>query len=191
MKLIVGLGNPGKAYQGSRHNLGSLIVMTLSKRYKVTLKKDIWTLSLYGKAMFDGQKVILAIPLIFMNVSGAAIRALLKRNKLGLRDLLVVCDDLDLELGRFKIRPAGSSGGHRGLDSIAKDLNSQEFARLRLGIGRPRPDKKAADYVLSRFEREEQKLLKAVLEKACDCCETYVTQGLEKSMNIFNRRRTR
>ena len=188
MKLIVGLGNPGETYLDSRHNLGSLTVRTLSKRRKVSLKKDIRSLSLCGKMALKGQKIILAVPLIFMNVSGGAVKALLKKHKLGLKDLLVVCDDLDLELGRFKIRPGGSSGGHRGLESITQTLNSQEFTRLRLGIGRPQPGKASAEYVLSRFDREEKKQLKAVVEKACDCCEAWVTQGLEKSMNIFNRR---
>ena len=188
MKLIVGLGNPGKAYQGSRHNLGSLTIQTLCKKHKVSLKKDSRTLSLCGKAALEGQKVVLAIPLIFMNLSGGAVKALLKKNKIGLKDLLVICDDLDLPLGRMKIRPEGSSGGHRGLNSIATNLHRQDFARLRLGIGRPHPDFEAADYVLSRFNRAEQKQLKAVVEKACDCCETWAAQGLEKSMNIFNRR---
>jgi len=191
MKLIVGLGNPGETYLNSRHNLGSLIVRTLSKRSKVSLKKDIRTLSLCGKTALEGQKIILAIPLIFMNISGGAVKALLKKHKLELEDLLVVCDDLDLELGRLKIRPGGSSGGHRGLESIAKAINSQEFARLRLGIGRPAPGVRQADYVLSRFDREEQKQQKVLVEKACDCCEVWVTQGLEKSMNIFNRRSAR
>jgi PTH1 family peptidyl-tRNA hydrolase len=191
MKLIVGLGNPGKAYQGSRHNLGSLIIRTLCKRHKVSLKKDIQTLSLCGKTALEGQKIILALPLVFMNVSGAAVKVLLKKSKIGLKDLLVICDDLDLELGRLKIRPEGSSGGHRGLSSIATSLNSREFARLRLGIGRPRLAFKAAGYVLSRFSRAEQKQLKAVVEKACDCCDSWVTQGLEKSMNIFNRQSAR
>lgn len=188
MKLIVGLGNPGEIYLDSRHNLGSLAARTLSKRHKVSLKKDILTLSLCGKVTLEGQRVTIAVPLIFMNVSGGAVKALLKKHKLGLEDLLVVCDDLDLELGRLKVRPGGSSGGHRGLDSIAKSLNSQEFARLRLGIGRPPQHLQAADYVLSTFNKEEQKQLKAVVEKACDCCETWVTQGLQASMNIFNRR---
>jgi PTH1 family peptidyl-tRNA hydrolase len=188
MKLIVGLGNPGEIYQNSRHNLGSLTVRTLSKLRKSSLKKDIRSLSLCGKISIAGEKIVLAIPLIFMNVSGGAVRALLKRHKLGSKDLLVVCDDLDLELGRLKIRPGGACGGHKGLESIAESLNSREFARLRLGIGRPPAGVAAADYVLSRFDREEQKQLKEVLEKACDCCQVWARQGLEKSMNIFNRR---
>ena len=191
MKLIVGLGNPGELYAGSRHNLGSLTVRTLAKRCKVSLKKDFRTLSLCGKAGICGQKIILAIPLVFMNLSGGAVMALLKRYKLGLQDLLIVCDDIDLELGRLKIRPGASSGGHRGLESIAQTLKSQEFARLRLGIGRPPSDLRAADFVLSRFDREEQKQLKEIVERACDCCQVWVTQGLDESMNIFNRRRTR
>ena len=184
MKLIVGLGNPGIGYQNSRHNFGSLTVKTLSKLRKVSLKKDIRSLSLCGKF----ERIILAMPLIFMNVSGAAVKALLKRNNLGLEDLLVVCDDLDLDLGRLKIRPGGASGGHKGLESIADSLHAREFARLRLGIGRPASGVTAADYVLSRFERTEHKLVKEVLDRACECCLVWATQGLEKSMNIFNRR---
>jgi PTH1 family peptidyl-tRNA hydrolase len=189
MKLIVGLGNPGDLYLDTRHNFGSLIIRVLSKQHKVSLKKDPRTLSLCARVTLEGEKVILAIPLIFMNVSGGAVRALLKRYKLGPQDLLVICDDLDLELGRLKIRPRGSSGGHRGLESIINSLNSREFARLRLGIGRPPSGGiRQADYVLSGFNRKEEKQIRDITTRALECCEVWVTQGIEKSMNTFNRR---
>jgi len=175
MKLIAGLGNPGYRYKGTRHNAGFLIIEALAKTYKISLKKERGILSLSGKGRVNGCDVILAMPLTYMNLSGQAVVPLLKKYKINQQDLLVVCDDLDLELGRQKLKASGSSGGHRGLKSIADVLESQEFSRLRIGIGRPphqlcnplslyynwcggRPvgENAAARYVLSRFTKEEK-----------------------------------
>ncbi|MFA5410367.1 MAG: aminoacyl-tRNA hydrolase [Candidatus Omnitrophota bacterium] len=127
MKLIVGLGNPGQAYQGSRHNLGFSVIKSLAQSYRIILKKDSAAFSLSAKARVDSDKLILAMPLTFMNLSGIAVSALLKKYKLDLSSLLVVCDDLDLEFGRLKIRAKGSSGGQRGLQSIIDALESRSL----------------------------------------------------------------
>ena len=188
MKLIVGLGNPGKAYIHSRHNIGFRVLEALAKLYKVPLKKDNITLSLIGKGKIEGQKVILAMPLTFMNLSGFAVATLLKKYKTDdLDNLLVVCDDLDLGFGRLKIRPAGSSGGHLGLRSIIDSLKNDKFARLRIGVGRPKNDVAIPGYVLSPFTKKEKKECRDIIEKACHCCAVWLSEGISKTMNIFNR----
>ncbi|OGX41058.1 MAG: aminoacyl-tRNA hydrolase [Omnitrophica WOR_2 bacterium RIFCSPLOWO2_01_FULL_41_12] len=191
MKLIVGLGNPGRIYIDSRHNIGFSVVRALNKACKIPLKKEQGIFSLSGRAKLNGCPVLLAIPLTFMNLSGKAVAALLKKYKIGLSDLLVVCDDLDLEFGRLKIRPAGSSGGHHGLQSIIDVLESDKFCRLRLGIGRPRPSVDPAQFVLSPFTKKEKIKLKEATENALDCCRIWAMQGISESMNIFNKRSER
>lgn len=186
MKLIVGLGNPGIIYAGARHNIGFSVIKALSKIYKIPLKKDN-TFSLSGKGRIEGEGLILALPLTFMNASGRAVGALTKKYKIDLDNLLVVCDDLDLGFGTIKIRPGGSSGGHRGLGSIIDSLGSQGFSRLRIGIGRPLPARAdAAGFVLSPFTKKEKEKIKALIKNACDCCRVWAREGITESMNIFN-----
>lgn len=187
MKLIVGLGNPGRIYIDSRHNIGFSTIKALSRIYKIPLKKDSNTFSLSGKGIIENKNIILAQPLTFMNLSGIAVAALLKKYKIGLRDLLVVCDDLDLEFGVIRIRPSGSSAGHRGLGSIMDYLGSREFSRLRIGIGRQRENEEdAAHYVLSPFTKKEKREIDGITRKACDCCGFWVAKGITESMNVFN-----
>lgn len=189
MKLIVGLGNPGDIYAGSRHNIGFAAIKALGRAHKISLKKDSNTFSLSGKAKFGGQSVILAMPLTFMNLSGIAVRALVKKHKITSDNLFIVCDDLDLEFARIRIKPHGSSGGHRGLDSIIEAVKSDAFARLRIGIGRPIQDaRNHSEYVLSPFSRKEKEQIAKILEKAIECCQVWVRDGVSKSMNIFNRK---
>jgi len=187
MKLIVGLGNPGRIYTESRHNSGSLVIKALAKKHKIALKKDRDTFSLSGKGKIFGHDVILALPLAFMNLSGKAIAALIRKYKLHLKDILVVCDDLDLEFSRIKIKDSGSSAGHRGLKSIIDALNTRGFSRLRIGIGRPSPNQDVSDYVLSSFTKADRERLKDSLKSAVRCCEFWISAGITKSMNIFNR----
>jgi len=188
MKLIVGLGNPGRIYKDSRHNIGFSVINALSIKYKILLKKESGVFSLSGKGKIQSQHFLLALPLTFMNLSGIAVSALLKKYKLDLQDLLVVCDDLDLGFGAIKIRPCGSSGGHHGLKSIIGSLGSQEFCRLRIGIGRPLQDNTdTADYVLSPFHKKEKGQIGEIIEKGCEYCRVWVTKGIIESMTIFNR----
>ncbi|MFA5156962.1 MAG: aminoacyl-tRNA hydrolase [Candidatus Omnitrophota bacterium] len=188
MKLIVGLGNPGRAYAGSRHNIGFLVVEALAKEYGVKLKKTFGRPWICAKAEIEGSSVLLAEPLTYMNLSGSAVAALLKKNKIGINNLLVVCDDLDLDLGRLKIRDNGSSGGHRGLESIIRSLASREFSRLRAGIGRPGDNMDASDYVLSQFKKDEKKQVLEIVEKACACVRSWIAEGVDKTMNTFNKK---
>ena len=190
MKLIIGLGNPGRAYADTKHNIGFSIVKALSQTHKIPLKKDSGTFSLSGRGKIEGQNVILAIPLTFMNLSGIAIGSLRKIYKIDLINILVVCDDLDLGFGRIKIRHKGSSGGHRGLKSIIDSLRSEDFWRLRIGIGRPilKDNIDVAGYVLSPFNKKEKDQVKEIIGRACDCCRAWVAKGIVESMNIFNMR---
>ncbi|MFA5096256.1 MAG: aminoacyl-tRNA hydrolase [Candidatus Omnitrophota bacterium] len=184
MKLIVGLGNPGIFYSGTRHNVGFQVVKNLAGAQKAVLKKERGVRALSARAKVEGSDVILALPLTYMNLSGEAVFPLLNRYGSGPADLLVVCDDLDLEFGRIKIRSGGSSAGHRGIQSIIDSLGGNEFSRVRVGIGRPAVG--AADYVLSHFNRNEKAALSAMINRAQECCLSWISQGVEKSMNIFN-----
>ncbi|MFH0763284.1 MAG: aminoacyl-tRNA hydrolase [Candidatus Omnitrophota bacterium] len=188
MKLIVGLGNPGDTYADSRHNIGFSVIKALSRRLKASLKRDRGTFSASARAQYAKQNLILAMPLTFMNLSGNAVKDLVKKYRIDLSNLLVVCDDLDLELARIKIRPQGSSGGQRGLASVIGALGSDKFARLRIGIGRPAKSGQASEYVLSAFTQKEKKELAPALKQALECCLDWVSDGVVKSMNVFNKR---
>lgn len=188
MKLIAGLGNPGKTHVNSRHNIGFSVVKKLSRIYKISLKKEKDTFSLSGKGKIDNQSVVCAMPTTFMNLSGISVKALLKKYKVGLEDLLVVLDDLDLELGRIRIKAHGSAGGHHGLKSVIDSLRSENFCRLRIGIGRPNKEVDTKEFVLSPFAKQEKDKVNMVIEKASNCCRIWVTEGVSKCMNIFNTR---
>ncbi|MEI6831573.1 MAG: aminoacyl-tRNA hydrolase [Candidatus Omnitrophota bacterium] len=186
MKLIVGLGNPGLIYAPTRHNIGFQVVKSLARSLKIDLKRDRLIYSIAGKGKCATSDIILAMPQTFMNLSGVAVKACFKKFKVSPADLLVICDDLDLELGRIKIRPGGSSGGQRGIDSIVEQIGTQEFSRLRIGIGRPSKSTDAAKYVLTGFLRKEKALVELAKENSADCCLSWVEKGVVETMNIFN-----
>ena len=188
MKLIVGLGNPGDTYKDSRHNIGFCVIKALCEAQKAALKRDRGTFSMSAKAKIENQSVILATPLTFMNLSGNAVRALLRKYKIDLSDLLVVSDDLDLEWGRLRIKPSGSSAGQRGLKSIIDSVGSSEFSRLRIGIGRPPARIQSCEYVLLPFSRKEKSAVRKAIEKAVQCCQSWVREGITETMNIYNKR---
>lgn len=185
-KLIVGLGNPGLIYAGSRHNIGFTVLKTLTSSLKISFKRDRLAAALVAKDELFGQQVIMALPQKFMNLSGIPVKALLKKFPVDPKNILVVCDDLDLELGKIKLRPQGSSGGQRGLDSIIQHLGSQDFCRLRIGIGRPKNSAHAAAYVLSGFSRNEKAVMEQAKQDAVSCIMSWVEIGTEKTMNIYN-----
>jgi len=188
VKIIVGLGNPGIVYAGSRHNIGFEVVKHLASAEKIALKKEKGIKALSGKSRIGSLDIVLAIPLTFMNLSGEAVKPLLKRYKLKATDFLVACDDLDLEFGRLKIRSQGSSAGHRGIESIIGSLGSNQFSRLRIGIGRPRDNSDTRDFVLSRFNRREKKDIPGIVDRAAQCCLLWAEGGIDKTMNIFNQK---
>jgi len=188
MKLIVGLGNPGRIYVNTRHNIGSAVVYALAKEYGIVLKRERFSHSYAGKGIIKDKEVILAVPLTYMNLSGKAVGSLINRYKSKAHDLLVVCDDLDLELGRLKVKAQGSSAGHKGVTSIIEELDTDKFNRLRIGIGRPREKDQTSDFVLSRFNRSESKLVGDIIIKAMDCCSSWLGDGVTKCMEEYNSR---
>ncbi|MEW6101981.1 MAG: aminoacyl-tRNA hydrolase [Candidatus Omnitrophota bacterium] len=188
MTLIVGLGNPGKIYENSRHNIGFAVIKELAKKYKIPLKKENRIIALSGRGNIEGKSVLLALPLTFMNLSGGAVCGLIKKYNIDLESLLVVTDDMDLELGRLRLRQKGSSGGHKGLKSVIDCLGGKGFSRLRIGIGRPREVADPAEYVLSSFRRPEKNKVKESVEMAVCCCLAWLSMGTAAAMNIFNKK---
>jgi len=186
VKLIVGLGNPGLIYAGSRHNIGFSVIKSLARSLKVALKRDRSVFSITGAGSLGRHSIILAMPQAFMNLSGIAVKALLKKYKVGSENLLVVCDDLDLEPGRIKIRPSGTSAGHRGMESIIEQIGTREFSRLRIGIGRPPRSTDAVGYVLTAFSKREKPLIEEARERAVECALSWSGKGIDEAMNIFN-----
>ncbi len=187
MKLIVGLGNPGRAYKRSRHNVGSLLIDKLAKIRGIELKRSLLLRAHLAKTRFKNKQVILARPICYMNLSGPAVRRLVEKYRVKPEDLLIVLDDLDLEWGKGRIKPKGSAGGHNGLESIIKSLGNSDFTRLRIGISRPKRKSKVVDYVLGEWSPQEQENLDIYLERAADCCQNWIMHGIEKAMNEYNK----
>lgn len=183
MKLIVGLGNPGRAYAHTRHNVGFDVVDMLGRRHRTRILSR-QSRALVGSFESGGERVLLAKPQTFMNESGTAVGALVRRYGMEPGDVLVVYDDMDLPPGKIRIRTRGSSGGHKGMDSIIHHLRSGDFPRLRIGIGHAGH---AMNHVLSRFNRKERDLVRPALERAVDALDMILTDGIEAAMNVYNR----
>jgi len=182
MKAIVGLGNPGTEYAGTRHNIGFDVVDEVARRWNVRLRP--WK-SRADVAVVSGRGVVLVEPQTFMNASGDAVSRLAAFHKLAPADVLVVADEVQLPLGRVRLRRAGSAGGHNGLKSIIQHIGV-EFPRLRIGVGRGDPAWDLADHVLSRFGRDEREAAADAVSRAADAVELFVEQGVEAAMNRFN-----
>jgi PTH1 family peptidyl-tRNA hydrolase len=187
VKLIVGLGNPGKEYATSRHNIGFLVINQLAKEKGIALRERKFK-SRWGKGILSGHKVILAKPHTFMNLSGEAVNAIAHFYKIAAQDIIVVHDDLDIALGSIKIKTKGGSGGHHGIDSIISSLKDNRFIRVRVGIGRPHPGKDNAAFVLSSFNEAEARTLKHIINEAHSCLGMLITHGPEFAMNRFHRK---
>ncbi len=183
--LIVGLGNPGPRYHHNRHNVGFMVVDALADAANVPIRRVEFH-ALIGKGEFSDERLILAKPQTFMNNSGQAVGALVRFYKLPVDHLLVVHDDLDLPFGTLRLRPRGSAGGQRGMASIMAKLNTQDFARLRVGIGRSPGRMDPSDYVLHDFDPPEEELLPALLSSAVDAIRMFLRDGIERAMNEFN-----
>jgi len=183
--LITGFGNPGREYMDTRHNIGFMAIDRICHKLDVFLGK-MQSNALTSQYRDDQRKIILAKPQTFMNLSGQAISGLLRFYKIPVENLLVIHDDLDLPLGTLRIRPSGGSGGQKGLGSTIDRLGTQEFARLRLGIGRPPGNMDAADYVLKSFHANDRQMLDSVLDSAAEAALIFVREGLDTAMNRFN-----
>jgi peptidyl-tRNA hydrolase, PTH1 family len=192
MKLIVGLGNPGQGYSNNRHNIGFMCVKHFAKEHKIDFdKKQANARTGRGKA--EGIDVVLAKPQTFMNLSGQSVNRLMHNLKLKSDDIIVVHDDMDLPLGKVRIRAGGSSGGHKGIDSIIQEIGTRDFIRIKIGIGRPDSNEEHSsdeedivDFVLSNFTPEEKKQLVPSISRVSDAILCLLTEGLEAAMNKFN-----
>jgi PTH1 family peptidyl-tRNA hydrolase len=185
MFLVVGLGNPGRQYQGNRHNVGFMIVDQLAARAGSPTPRNKYGAELFEVAL-GGERAILCKPMEFMNVSGQAVRQIAGFHKIPAARTIVVHDELDVPFGRVKLGAGGGAGGHNGIRSIIADLGTPDFARVRVGIDRPPPEWKGADYVLANFTGAEQRELPALIDLAADAVEDIVARGLMAAMNKFN-----
>jgi len=183
--LIVGLGNPGAEFRQNRHNIGFMLLDCLADHLGESFSR-LESNSLLTKAKYQDKRLLLAKPQTFMNLSGQAVSRLVKYYKIPLESLLIVYDDVDLPLESIRIRPNGGAGGHKGVASIIERLGTNEFPRLRLGIGRPPGRKNAAAHVLQDFTKEENVFLEVTLERAVEAVLVFVSAGLETAMNKYN-----
>lgn len=183
--LIVGLGNPGREYRHNRHNIGFQVVDHLAERYGLALTR-LQNGAFVTTGAIAGRPVVLAKPQQYMNRSGTPVSALVKFYKVPLGQLLIVYDDLDLPTGAIRLRPLGGSGGHKGMKNIIERLGSEEFARLRIGIGRPPGRMEPADYVLQDFGPDEQPVIHETLDRAANAIETWLRDGIDLAMSRHN-----
>ena len=185
MKLVVGLGNPGDVYEGTRHNLGFMVLDRLAARYgtSVDVKKKK---SLIGRFRLGKERVMLLKPQTFVNLSGEAVLYMASFLRIMPENIVVVCDDVNLALGKIRIRKYGSSGGHNGIKSLIQFLRSDNFPRVRIGVGIPTDGQKLETYVLDKFAPEEMKALDPMIEKACDAIEAVVNGDVDSAMNTYN-----
>jgi PTH1 family peptidyl-tRNA hydrolase len=184
MKVVVGLGNPGRKYQGTRHNVGFAVVDALAQNPAVGRSQHRFHAQV-AESSEAGQKVLLVKPDTFMNLSGSCVRELVDFYQLPLDELLIVCDDFNLPLGKLRLRSRGSHGGHNGLRDIQARLGSTVYSRLRIGVDAP-PEERAVDYVLGRFRPSERQVIDEALEKAAQAVVYWTEHGIEKCMNQYN-----
>jgi PTH1 family peptidyl-tRNA hydrolase len=191
ISLVVGLGNPGSKYEGTRHNIGFEVVDRLAQRWLIPLKVDRRFQAEYGVGSGDaGQRLHLIKPQTYMNRSGQSLRATLDWFKLSPASLLVIYDDMDLPVGRLRLRLSGSAGGHNGMKSIIDHLKTQEFSRLRIGIGAGRQpadrDRAVISHVLGNFSKAERQIMDGVVDRALEAVEICISAGVERAMNLYN-----
>jgi PTH1 family peptidyl-tRNA hydrolase len=184
--LIIGLGNPGRVYRETRHNIGFMLVDRVSSRLKTRFLR-LQSRALIASTIFQERKIILAKPQTFMNLSGQSVQGLMHFYKLPLENMLIAHDDLDLPVGTIRLRPDGRSAGQKGMKSAIERLGTDEFPRLRLGIGRPPGQMTAPDYVLQNFSTSDLEIIDETLDRAVEAALVWVTDGLEKAMTKYNR----
>ncbi|MGN0506271.1 MAG: aminoacyl-tRNA hydrolase [Lachnospiraceae bacterium] len=188
MKFIFGLGNPTAQYVGTRHNIGFDAVTKLSDSYRIEVNEKKHK-ALCGKGMIAGERVLLVKPQTYMNLSGESVRAVLDFYKAEPADILVLYDDICLAPGQLRVREKGSAGGHNGMKSIIAQLGTEEFARVRIGVGEKPAGWDLADYVLGHFTSEEEPLMREALADAAKACELFVQGDIAKAMNLFNKKK--
>jgi PTH1 family peptidyl-tRNA hydrolase len=187
MKLVAGLGNPGREYAGTRHNVGFEVMDLLARRHHLPWPAKLDGSSVEARWRRPDADVLLVKPLTYMNLSGRAVGEVARFYKIDLPDVLVVTDDVNLPVGRLRARASGSEGGHNGLRSIAESFGTIDYARLRIGVGRGDLRRDLADHVLARFEPDEQAGMEDAIARAADAVEVWISDGLARVMNTFNR----
>jgi len=193
VKLIIGLGNPGRRYEKSRHNLGFMCVNHLAREFNIRMNKSLGK-ARTGKGRIAGSEVLLARPQTYMNLSGESVKLLLNNTRTSMGELIVIHDDLDLPVGKIRVRFGGGSGGHKGINSIFQETGSRDFCRIRIGIGRPPRFKDkidiqeddVIDYVLSNFTPDEKKIIEKSIPLASEAVVALITEGLTVTMNKYN-----
>lgn len=189
LKLVIGLGNPGKEYARTRHNAGFMVVERLADAFRISMDKNKFD-TIYGKGKIQAKDVMLAKPQAFMNRSGPPVQKLAGFYRISCEDMLIIHDDIDLAFGRIKIKEKGGDGGHKGIRSIKDALGGGNFTRLRIGIGRSGAGADVVDHVLGRFDPEEKALLDKIIATAMDAVLTILCEGAKEGMNRFNRLKT-
>ncbi len=183
--LIAGLGNPGREFRHNRHNVGFMVVDRLAERLDASFSR-VESKALVTKSDYDGNRLILAKPQTYMNLSGQPVGSLARYYKIPPNQLMVVYDDVDLPFGTLRLRSEGGSGGQKGMKSIIERLGTQDFPRLRIGIGRPPGRMDAGDYVLQNFSKEDEQFLPVILDQAVEAILTFVSEGIDAAMNKYN-----
>ncbi len=187
MKIVVGIGNPGRRYAGTRHNVGYLVIEKLAEKLGAGTAREQFD-ALVQAAFFDDEKVLLVRPLTYVNLSGRAVRQAVDWFRCPLEDIVVVCDDMNLPSARIRVRRSGASGGHNGLQSIIDCLGTSGFPRIRIGIGIPGPLIDGADYVLGKFADDEKAVIREACETAAQAVLTWMRRGIDDCMNTYNPR---
>jgi peptidyl-tRNA hydrolase, PTH1 family len=188
MYIIVGLGNPGKEYQNTRHNIGFQVIDAIAEKNHITVKEKKHK-ALIGKGMVAGQKAVLVKPQTYMNLSGESVRDVIDFYKVDERtELIVISDDISLDVGQIRIRKKGSAGGHNGLKNIILHLGHDQFQRIKMGVGEKPQGYDLADYVLGHFAKEEQKVLEDSIERAAEAVELMMSEGADAAMNRYNQK---
>lgn len=185
MYIIAGLGNPTREYEKTRHNVGFDVIDVLADKFGTTVEEKKFS-GLYGRTIIAGEKVILLKPQTFMNLSGESVRAAADFYKIDPDHIIVIYDDISLDVGQLRIRTKGSAGGHNGIKSIIAHLGTQEFPRIKVGVGDKPPRMDLADYVLSRFSKEDRGLMEDAFKEAAQAVEVMLSQGADAAMNQFN-----
>ncbi len=185
MKLVVGLGNPGRKYQATRHNIGFEVIRKLAEQHGAGSPRSKFEGRLQ-ECLIGGERTLLLMPQTYMNLSGRSVRQAVDFFKLSTGDLLLVCDDFNLPLGTLRLRARGTDGGQKGLADVIQQMGADRFSRLRFGVG-PVPDRwEAADFVLGRFDSNEQQLADQQVQRACDAVKIWISEGIDQAMNQFN-----
>ena len=188
MYIIVGLGNPTDKYQATRHNVGWDVITRIADDYRISLDTKKHK-AICGKGYIEGEKVVIAKPITYMNLSGESVRELMDFYKVTPEEIIIIYDDISLDVGQLRIRKKGSAGGHNGIKSIISHLGTDEFPRIKVGVGDKPKDWDLADYVLSRFAKEEQPLIRDALKDSSDACKMIITSGIDAAMNQYNRKK--